>query len=125
MNSKIIIVTTLILILASFSLLYVVEKMNDNYDYQKSWTVVYFAHPSDSSLDFSVENHQGIDEKYSYEIFAGDQSVATGNVEIPAAGTQKISPELDLGKIAQLGAARIAVQVSLGDVKYMIYKNIQ
>lgn len=125
MNSKIIIVTTLILILASFSLLYVVEKMNDNYDYQKSWTVVYFANPADSSLNFAIENHQGIDEKYSYEIFAGDQSVAKDSVEIPAKGIKKISPEPDLSKIAPQGAARIAVQVSLGDVKYMIYKNVQ
>ena len=105
-------------------MLFIVETKNHNYDYQKNWTVVYFENPGDSTLDFAIENHQGIDEKYSYEIFAGEQSVAKGDIEIPAKGTQKISPELDLDKIARQGAARITVQVSLGDVKYMIYKNL-
>lgn len=124
MNSKIIIITTLILLLVCFSVLFVIEKKNDNYDYQKSWTVVYFLNPGDSSLDFAVENHQGIDEKYTYEIFAGDQNIANDSVEIPAGGKLKISPNLDLSKIEQQGAVRLRVDVNPGDVNYEIYKDI-
>jgi len=126
MSSKVIIIATLFLIAVSFSVLFVIEAKNHNFDFGKSWTVVYFDNPRDSSLGFSIENHQGSKTEYAYEIFVNGQSVAKDRIQILAGAKQKIEPILDLGKYqAQSGSARVEIDVSLGEVKYKIYKDIE
>ena len=56
---KIIIIATVILLIVSFSVLFVIEAKNHNYDYNKAWSVAYFENPRDNSLDFAIENHEG------------------------------------------------------------------
>jgi hypothetical protein len=126
MTNKVIIIVTLALLLVSFTVLFAVEKMNDNYDYNKSWNVVYFNNPSDNSLNFTIENHQGAKGEYAYEILADGQSLSKNTVEIPAVAKQEVKPDLDVNKIKRQNAAvRISVEISLGDLKYNIYKNIK
>jgi len=126
MSSKVIIIATLLLIAVSFSVLFVIETKNHNYDFDKSWTVVYFDNPRNSSLEFMIENHQGSKTEYAYEIFVNDQSVAKNRVEIAAGAKQKIEPILDLNKYrAGSENARVEIDVSLGEVKYKIYKDIK
>ena len=63
------------LLVIAFSVLFLIEARNHNYDYKKSWTVVYFNNPGDSSLGFTIENHQGEETEYGYEIFLNDKKI--------------------------------------------------
>ena len=122
MSSKIIIITTLIFLLISFSALFVIETKNHDYDYKKSWSVVYFDNPRDNSLDFTIENHQGEKLEYDYDILVNDKKVKEDKTEIEKGAKQKIIPVLDLGKN---DGAKISIEVSAKDLKYKIYKNIK
>lgn len=122
MSSKIIIIATIILIIVSFSVLFVVESKNHSYDYKKSWSVVYFENPRGNSLDFVIENHQGEKANYSYKIFIGNDKVIDENTEIEAAAKQKISPILNNEK---LNGSRAMIIVGYKDAEYKIYKDIK
>lgn len=123
MSSKIIIITIIALLLIGFSILFVVEARNHNYDYKKDWVAVYFTNPGDNSLDFSIENHQGEKITYSYKIFVNDDKTAESEIEIEKKTKQKISPELDMDKLN--GTKKIMIIVSNKDAEYKIYKNIK
>ena len=71
MSSKIIIIATVILLITSFSVLFVIEAKNHDYDYNKAWSVAYFENPRDNSLDFAIENHEGSKSEYGYKVFIG------------------------------------------------------
>src|SRR4030042_2146251 len=92
MSGKIIIIATIILLIISFSVLFVIEAKNHDYDYKKSWSVVYFENPRDDSLDFVIENHQGEKAEYDYKILIGNDKVIDEKVEIEAGAKQKLSP---------------------------------
>jgi hypothetical protein len=121
MSSKIIIIATIILLIVSFSVLFIVEAKNHSYDYKKSWSVVYFENPRDNSLDFVIENHQGEKASYGYKVFIGDNKVIENNVDIEAAAKQKISPIIPNEKISE---NKILIDVSYKDTDYKIYKNL-
>lgn len=121
MSSKIIIIATIILLIISFSVLFVIEAKNHDYDYKKSWSVVYFENPRDDSLDFTIENHEGKKMTYNYEISIDGKKVSSDKVEIEKGTLQKIVPVLDLDKEK---SAKITIEVTADDLKYRIYKNI-
>lgn len=121
MSSKIIIIATGLLLIISFSTLFVIEAKNHDYDYKKSWSVVYFENPRDDSLDFVIENHEGEKAEYNYEIFIGDDKVIEEEIEVTAGATQKISPAIE-GKKAD--NERITITVNYKDVEYKVYKNL-
>jgi hypothetical protein len=121
MSSKIIIIALVILLLASISVLFVIEAKNHNYDYNKAWSVIYFENPRDNSLDFAIENHESVDVEYGYKVLANDDKLIEGSMNIKAGVTQKISPVLDSEKIAN---ARVMIVVSYKDMEYKIYKSI-
>jgi len=123
MSSKIIIITTLALLLIGFSVLFVVEARNHNYDYKKNWVAVYFENPDDSSLDFAIENHQGEKTTYDYKIFVNDEKTAENEIEVGKGAKQKISPALETNELN--GAKKIMIIVSNKDTEYKIYKNIR
>lgn len=122
MSSRIIIVTTIVLLLVGFSVLFIIETKNHNYDYKKSWSVIYFANPRDNSLDFAIENHLGEKMEYDYKILIDEKKVAEDKVEIEKGGKQKIVPVLDLEKNS---GAKVSIEVNAKDLKYRIYKNIK
>ena len=122
MTSKIIIIAVVILLIVSFSVLFVVEAKNHNFDYQKSWNVVYFENPRDESLNFAVENHEGEKLEYGYEILVDDKQVAEDKMEIEKGAKQEVLPVLELEKNA---SAKITIAVSVKDLKYRIYKVIR
>lgn len=119
MSSKIIIIATIILLIASFAALFVVEKKNHDFDYKKSWSVVYFENPRDRSLDFTIENHKGEKLTYNYEILVDDKKIAEDKVEIEKGAKQKIVPMIDLDS----GSQKISIEVKAKDIDYKIYKN--
>jgi len=121
MSSKIIIIATITLIIAGFSVLFVIEAKNHNYDYKKTWSVMYFENPRDDSLDFVIENHEGQNASYGYKIFANDSKLIEGNIDIKAGVKQKISPVLDSEKIKD---SRVMIDVSYNDTEYKIYKDL-
>jgi hypothetical protein len=121
MSSKIIIIATVVLLIASFSILFVIETKNHNPDYKKNWSVVSFENPRDNSLDFAIENHLGEKTKYEYEILADGRKIAEEKVEIEAGEKLKIAPVLGFEKEK---SAKITIEVSAGDLKYGIYKNL-
>jgi hypothetical protein len=121
MSSKIIIIATVILLVISFSVLFVIEAKNHNYDYNKSWSVVYFENPRDESLDFAIENHEGEKSEYGYKVFVGDNKVIDEKVEIDAGATQKISPVIPSD---QLRGNKILIDVNYKGTEYKIYKSL-
>lgn len=121
MSSKIIIISTIILLIASFSVLFVIESKNHDYDYKKSWSVVYFENPRDDSLDFAIENHLGEKTQYEYKILSDNKKIAEDKIEIEAGSKQKIIPILNSD---EKKSARITIEVSADDLKYKIYKNL-
>ncbi len=123
MSSKIIIITTLALLLVGFSVLFIVEARNHNFDYKKDWVAVYFENPRDNSLDFTIENHQGGKATYGYKIFIDEAKTIESEIEIEKGAKQKISPALDKNKLN--GTEKITIVVSNKDAEYKIYKNIQ
>jgi hypothetical protein len=122
MSSKIIIIATVILLIVSFSVLFIVETKNHDYDYKKSWSVVYFENPRDDSLDFAIENHEGEKMEYDYEILIDGKKVFGNKVEIEKGAQQKIVPVLDLDKD---NGVDVSIEVNADDLKYRIYKNIK
>lgn len=121
MSSKIIIIAVAVLLIASFSVLFVIESKNHNYDFNKAWNVVYFENPRDNSLDFAIENHEGEKSEYGYKIFVGDNKVIDEKVEINAGAKQQISPVIPSEK---LSGNKILIDVSYKDTDYKIYKSL-
>jgi len=122
MPSKIIIIAIVVLLIASFATLFVIEAKNHDYDYKKAWSVVYFENPRDESLDFAIENHEGESANYAYQIFSNDAKLIEGNIDIKAGATQKISPVLDGEKIK---GTRVMIDVRYKDADYRIYKDLK
>ncbi|MDD3486805.1 MAG: hypothetical protein PHF35_00280 [Candidatus Moranbacteria bacterium] len=122
MSSKIIIISTTILLIVSFSTLFVIEAKNHDYDYKKIWSAAYFENPRDDSLDFAIENHEGIDAKYGYRIFSNDEKLAEGEIDVKAGARQKISPVLPGEKIS---GTRVMIEVKYNDENYKIYKDLK
>lgn len=122
MSSKIIIIATIILLIVSLSILFVVETKNHDLDYKKSWSVVYFENPRDDSLDFAIENHEGEKIEYVYEVLADGKKITEGKAEIEAGKTQRVAPLLDFEK---KDGAKISIEVSAKDLQYGIYKNLK
>ena len=121
MSSKIIIIATIILLIVSFSVLFVVETKNHDYDYKKAWSVVYFENPRDNSLDFTIENHEGKKMVYDYEILIDGKKLSENKIEIEKGAKQRIVPVLDSGKNS---GVNISIEVSADDLRYRIYKNM-
>ncbi len=121
MSSKIIIIATVILLITSFSVLFVIEAKNHDYDYNKAWSVAYFENPRDNSLDFAIENHEGSKSEYGYKVFIGDNKVIDEKVEINAGATQKILPVIPSEK---LKGNKILINVTYKDTEYKIYKSL-
>lgn len=122
MTSKIIVITIAVFLIASFSVLFLIEAKNHDYDYKKAWSAVYFENPRDDSLDFAIENHEGKDEKYGYQIFSNENRLAEGEIEVKTGAKQKISPILPGEKIA---GARVMIEVRYKDEKFKIYKELR
>lgn len=122
MSSKIIVIAAVILIIASFSVLFVIEAKNHNYDYNKSWSVVYFENPRDNSLEFMIENHEGSQASYDYKIFINDEKVIEEKVDVNAGAKQEILPVIPSEKLA---GNKILIEVSYKDSNYKIYKSLK
>lgn len=121
MSSKIIIIATVVLLIASFSVLFVIEAKNNNYDFNKAWSVVDFENPRDNSLDFAIENHEGVKAEYGYRIFVGDNKVIDENAEINAGAKQKISPVIPSER---LSGNKVLIDVNFKGTDYKIYKSL-
>lgn len=122
MSSKIIIIAVAVLLIASFATLFVIEAKNHDYDYKKAWSVVYFENPRDDSLDFAIENHEGADAAYGYQIFSNENKLAEGEIDVKAGATKKISPVLDSEKIK---GTRVMIEVKYKDTDYKVYKDLK
>jgi hypothetical protein len=122
MTSKLIVIIISVLLIASMSALFVIEALNHSYDYKKAWSAVYFENPRDNSLDFAIENHEGLDVKYNYQIFSNDERLGEGEIEIKAGTQQKISPVFPSEKIS---GKRVMMEVHNNDESYKIYKDLE
>ena len=121
MSSKIIIIATVVLLIASFSVLFVVESKNHDPDFNKAWSVVYFENPRDDSLDFAIENHEGEKANYDYRILIGGKSVFESRIEIEAGAKQKISPVIPSERLKD---SQVLIEADYKDTEHRIYKNL-
>ena len=83
--------------------------------------MAYFENPRDNSLDFAIENHEGVAAEYGYKIFVGEDKVIDEKVEINAGATQKISPVIPSDK---LKGNKVLIDVNFKGTDYKIYKSL-
>jgi hypothetical protein len=130
MQNKIIIIATIVFFIIGLVVLFVIESVNHNYDRNKSWSVVYFNNPSDNSLDFTIENHQGENKNYEYSYQVNGDSVNSGEIDVPARGKNTIVlPQEFEMKVRTMKKTEdvviITIDVKLNDSEYKIYKDIR
>ncbi len=114
MSNKIIISTIIIFLVASFAYLSYTERMQNNYDVDKNWWVIYFAEPKGDNLDFIIENHSD-KNNFHWEILADKDKIKEGDIKI--ANTWKPGFQA-----ADYGNKKITVTVSDDENKKEIYK---
>jgi catechol-2,3-dioxygenase len=116
MNGKIIILSLIIFLAASFFYLALVEQKQADLNSQNFW-ILYFSDPKGDGLDFVIENYSDKND-FHWEFLADKNTISTGNVAIPK-GDKKI---IELPK-PEAESKKITVIVSDGEEKKEIYKN--
>ncbi|MCX6766068.1 MAG: hypothetical protein NT136_03880 [Candidatus Moranbacteria bacterium] len=114
-----IILSFIIILLASFFYLAYVEQRQADYDYQKNWWVVYFENPKGDLLDFVIENHSS-QNNFHWEVLAEKDKVKEGDVNIAKGVREIIKLNIDNSI-----AGKITVSITSGEEKKEIYKNFE
>ncbi|HOF42437.1 MAG TPA: hypothetical protein PLF30_04190 [Candidatus Moranbacteria bacterium] len=117
MNSKIIIISTAVMLFASFVFLAAVEKKKMDINNHDVW-MLYFVDPKSDSLDFVIENHSEI-RTFHWEILSNKKKLTEGDIASEKGETKKIpvSSENTEGK-------KITITVTGEESKKEIYKNL-
>lgn len=117
MNSRTIVIFTIIFFLASALFLAFTENRQSDENFQKDWWVLSFNDPKGEDLNFAIENHSN-KNNFHWEILAGKKKMREGDVEISKGSTWTSSVQAD-----NL-AGKIIIRVSSGPDKKEIYKNL-
>jgi len=116
-QSKIIIFFFTILFLGASVYLFAIDSRYNNPTYNKSWYALSFNDPKSNSLDFTIENFsQG--NTFHWEILSDKIKLSDGDVSIDN-GTKKTISVANAST-----AGKMTINVSAGDIKQAIYKNI-
>ena len=120
MSNRIIIITILGMILASFVFLSVVEIKQSNINNKNIWTL-YFSDPKDGSLDFTIENHSR-NKVFHWQILLDKTMVTEGDSTVSLGDTKTIPVPTD---DVDLSNKKITISViDNNSNKKEIYKNL-
>lgn len=117
MQQRNIIIFLIIFFIASSAWLFRASDSFVDPDSGKNWWTVYFSDPKSDNLNFVIENHHD-ETGFGWKVLDDNQAVREGREAIEKGQSKEISVgDLDL-------KGRITIQVSLGEEKKEIYKNI-
>ncbi len=105
-------------ILISFFYLALLEKKQQDLDWQKNWWSLYFNSPKGNGLDFTIENHSE-SENFHWEVYLEKSKSYEGNSTIPK-GDKKSILVNSLG----LNDKKVVIKVTSNDKNKEIYKII-
>ncbi|HLN19215.1 MAG TPA: hypothetical protein VK255_03540 [Patescibacteria group bacterium] len=117
MQKKLILFIIALFFLSSAYLLAIGNKFND-LNFGKNWWAVYFSIPKDNSLDFVVENHSN-NSNFHWAVLADKEKIKEGDVKVENGKIENIKPDL-----AKATSGKFTIEVSNGNEKKEIYKNI-
>jgi hypothetical protein len=94
MSHKSIILSIVLLLVASFASLSFVERREMDPDYRKDWWLLAFKDPHGQDADFTIENH-GNAVRFSYEVFADQEKILDGSADIPKGSSRTVAVDRD------------------------------
>ena len=119
MQQKKIIIFAIILFIASSMWLFHENTKKTNPNTGSAWWVLSFANPKNNSLNFSIENHSD-NSDFHWEILSNDQKIKEGDAKVEKGNASEVQASLLPPQIS----GRIVIQVSSGNEKREIYKNL-
>ncbi len=119
MKNKLIILTTILFFILSASSLAWIEKKQSDENEGKNWWALYFAEPKSDSLNFVIENHSN-ENNFHWEISHGGNKIKEGNTTIEKGSALQLNSHLNIAPENK----KIIIQVTSGDKKKEIYKNL-
>lgn len=118
MSNKTIIYSLIIFLAASFVFLSFIEQRQQDYNYNKSWWVLYFNDIKSDDLHFVIENHSD-KNKFHWSIIKGKNKPSRED-DIEIKKGEKKTIKLD---VAEYKDKKITIRVSDGENKKEIYKD--
>ncbi|EKE15966.1 MAG: hypothetical protein ACD_11C00062G0002 [uncultured bacterium] len=118
LKKNIIILSLGIFMLSSLFYLALIERKQQDPNYGKDWWALYFENPKSNSLDFTIENHSGV-ESFQWEVYLEKSKTYEGNSELPKGETKTIPVSA-----TDLADKKVTVKVFSGEKTQEIYKII-
>jgi hypothetical protein len=115
-NSRIIVICTIIFFLVSALFLAYTENHQSDENFQKDWWVLSFNDPKNTDVNFIIENHSQ-KSSFHWELISGTEIISEGDAKIAKGSAWKSNVQTD-----NLSGKAI-VRVSSGSDKKEIYKN--
>lgn len=117
MNSKTIVIFTVIFFLASALFLAYTEDRQSDENFQKDWWVLSFNDPKSADINFFIENHSN-KSSFHWEILANKEKIQEGDIKIAKGSTWTSDVQVD-----NL-SGKITIIVSDSKDKKEIYKKL-
>lgn len=117
MNSRIIVIFTVIFFLASALFLAYTENRQSDENLQKDWWILSFDNPKGDDLNFTIANHSQ-KTSFHWELISGTNKIQEGDAKIAKGSTWTSNVQADnlTGKIT--------IRVTSGEDKKEIYKSL-
>ncbi|MFA4817365.1 MAG: hypothetical protein WC608_01410 [Parcubacteria group bacterium] len=117
MNSKVLVIFTIIFFLVSALFLAYTESRQSDENFQKDWWVLSFNDPKNGDLNFTIENHSQ-KSSFHWELISGTDTISEGDVKIAKGSTWTSNVQVD-----NL-SGKTSIRVSSGSDKKEIYKSL-
>jgi len=116
-NSRTIVIFTIIFFLVSALFLAYSEKQQSDENFQKDWWVLSFNDPKSADINFTIENHSQ-KTSFHWELISGTDTLSEGDAKIAKGSTW--TSNVQTNNLS----GKIIIQVSNGSDKKEIYKNL-
>jgi len=117
MNSRTIIIFTVIFFLASALFLAYSENRQSDENFQKDWWALSFNDPKNADVNFKIENHSQ-KSSFHWELISGTDTISEGDAKIAKGSTW--ASNVQVNNLA----GKITIRVSSGSDKKEIYKSL-
>jgi hypothetical protein len=117
MNSKAIIISTIVIFFMSSLFLAWSEKRQSDENFQKDWWVLSFDEPRGSDINFTIANHSQ-KTSFHWEVISGAEKMSEGEARIAKGSIWK--SDIKTGDLT----GKITIRISVGSDKKEIYKNL-
>lgn len=117
MQQKKIILFLIVLFIASSAwLFHASDKLTDP-NAGKNWWALSFNEPTSQNLDFTIENHSD-QTVFHWEVLQNNQKIKEGDEKIDKGASLNVTPD------ENLSTGKITINVTAGEEKKEIYKNL-